>query len=212
MKNQGKTEKVLPATSCMNLACVLTVCGVLFSLSYYICFLKGDIRAVFLCFVGVAICDAIDGKVARKLNQTSEFGLELDSLCDFGSFVIFPTLVFLNVGNYSPGFLLAGMVFVMNGVLRLAYFNTREADGCFVGISAPLAATLLLAYYYVSFHMFPNHDMTMAQNIYPIIAIVIAFCMVLGFKIRKYGFISFLIASFGGVCFVHCMLTSGIAG
>ena len=39
------------------------------------------------------ILDSIDGKIARKLNITSEFGKEIDSLADLVSFCIAPSLL-----------------------------------------------------------------------------------------------------------------------
>ena len=45
-----------------------------------------------------AILDALDGRVARLIKGTSEFGKELDSLTDFVSFGIAPVLI-LYFGN-----------------------------------------------------------------------------------------------------------------
>ena len=36
--------------------------------------------------------DIVDGKIARKYNLSTEFGIQLDSYADFLSFVIVPTM------------------------------------------------------------------------------------------------------------------------
>ncbi len=36
--------------------------------------------------------DIVDGKIARKYNLSTEFGIQLDSFADFLSFVIVPTM------------------------------------------------------------------------------------------------------------------------
>ena len=47
------------------------------------------------CYLILISCvlDSIDGKVARKLNISSEFGKEIDSLADLVSFCIVPSLL-----------------------------------------------------------------------------------------------------------------------
>src|SRR5690554_4906942 len=39
------------------------------------------------------VLDGMDGKIARKLDVTSSFGKELDSLCDLVSFGVAPALL-----------------------------------------------------------------------------------------------------------------------
>src|SRR5579859_3821295 len=49
-------------------------------------------RACVLLFIG-ALCDLADGRLARLLNATSKFGMELDSLSDAISFGIAPAVL-----------------------------------------------------------------------------------------------------------------------
>lgn len=92
--------------------------------------------------------DALDGSAARLTNQTSDFGAELDSLCDaisFGAAPGFLMLQFSRDSGYHPRLLwiIAGL-HVVCAVLRLARFNveTDEDDShdFFSGLPSPAAA------------------------------------------------------------------------
>ena len=52
--------------------------------TYHLC-------AYFICLA--ALFDMMDGRVARKFNSASKFGIEYDSLCDRGSFGVAPALI-----------------------------------------------------------------------------------------------------------------------
>ncbi len=99
-----------------------------------------------------AVLDALDGRMARILNATSEFGAQLDSLSDFVSFGVVPALILyfwsLN-GLGGFGWAVALLLTVCCG-LRLARFNSRIdtlpsfAYNFFQGVPAPAGAGLAL--------------------------------------------------------------------
>ena len=43
--------------------------------------------------VGAVVADSFDGRVARYLGVSGDFGKELDSLCDLGSFGVAPAVI-----------------------------------------------------------------------------------------------------------------------
>jgi CDP-diacylglycerol--serine O-phosphatidyltransferase len=97
-----------------------------------------------------AILDALDGRMARLLRATSDFGAQLDSLSDFVAFGISPALIIWlwslsELG--SPGWGIALFFAVCVG-LRLARFNSRMdklpayASNYFQGIPAPAGAAI----------------------------------------------------------------------
>lgn len=106
-------------------------------------------RAVIFLFCA-AMCDLADGKLARALNASSEFGMQLDSLSDMVSFGIAPAvLIYLSV-LYKLG--TAGMaialVYPLCGALRLARYNVDEAPiskVTFLGCPIPIAAGYILS-------------------------------------------------------------------
>lgn len=108
-------------------------------------------RAAFLILLS-GIFDALDGVVARLTRSASEFGVELDSLCDAVSFGVAPSVVlymvyFHELGNW--GQLLASLP-ALTGVLRLARFNVQltslEDKQYFRGMPIPAGAFALLSY------------------------------------------------------------------
>lgn len=95
--------------------------------------------------LGAALFDSLDGRVARRLNATSEFGKELDSLADLVSFGVAPATIDYML-NFSllgwSGYLLAAL-FPICGALRLARFNIMNVRGYFVGLPITAAGPLL---------------------------------------------------------------------
>lgn len=97
-----------------------------------------------------AIFDLFDGRVARKLNMASEFGVQLDSLCDVVSFIVAPAVfAFAVLGSaWYVNILLA--FYVVAGVLRLARYNvTGTTDGgkYFEGVPVPVSLVLPFLYF-----------------------------------------------------------------
>lgn len=113
--------------------------------------------------------DALDGRIARMTNTTSDFGKELDSLADIITFGVAPSLLAMIWGfhflplSVNPVLRLhlvqAGVffcfLFLMGGASRLARFNIshdaqprnpgRPGRKYFVGMPIPAAAGLLAA-------------------------------------------------------------------
>ena len=113
--------------------------------------------------------DALDGRIARMTNTTSEFGRELDSLADAITFGVAPSLLAMIWGfhflpdSINPQLRIdlqhAGafvcFLFLIGGVSRLARFNIshdaqprnpgRADRKYFVGMPIPAAAGMLAA-------------------------------------------------------------------
>lgn len=102
--------------------------------------------------LAAAVCDGLDGSVARLTRTQSAFGVQLDSLCDMVSFGIVPAFVIYNYAlhaNSRIGFA-ACFIYALCGALRLARFNVQssvgKAGGNFTGIPIPMAAMPLCAF------------------------------------------------------------------
>ena len=105
--------------------------------------------------IGIAILlDGLDGRVARKLNATSKFGVEFDSFSDLVSFGIAPALVmyywaFLPLAD-EVGVLFC-FIFALCAASRLARFNnSAENLRSFEGLPTPGAAGMVAALVHVS--------------------------------------------------------------
>ncbi len=109
------------------------------------------------------ILDALDGRIARMMRATSEFGAQLDSLCDVINFGVVPALItYLWAMQDLKGFGWAvALLFAICCALRLARFNTGLADEdpppwankFFTGVPAPGAAGLALLPMAISFNV-----------------------------------------------------------
>ncbi len=135
--------------------------------------LQEHFQLAVLAILVAAIFDALDGRVARRLGVTSQFGAELDSLSDFLCFGIAPALV-LYLASLKDGGALGWVVTLMFPIcsaLRLARFNTALlADtpppawtgSYFTGVPAPAGALLALIPLLVSFEAdatWPRHPL-----------------------------------------------------
>ena len=109
--------------------------------------------AALLIFLAMGF-DLLDGAVARKMNQTSRFGEELDSLCDAISFGVAPAfLVLMNSSNlFHPRFLwVVAVMYVLCVLVRLARYNAATGEeetskDFFFGLPSPAAAALIASY------------------------------------------------------------------
>ena len=141
----NKTRYILPS--------VLTLIGVCLGISSIKFALDGNFTLAILFIVIAAILDALDGRVARMIKGTSEFGKELDSLTDFVSFGVAPVFViyFWELNELGRiGWLLV-LLFSVCCVLRLARFNLTKFEGneewkmnFFQGIPSPAGGCIVL--------------------------------------------------------------------
>lgn len=164
--------KILP-----SLVTLLGLCIGLSAIRYAIDgnFIKSTAFLVIATFL-----DGIDGRLARFLNSTSEFGAQLDSLVDFVNFGIVPGFViYLWINEYSNtiGFDWALVLFfAICMVVRLARFNVqmdKEVENpilteyFFTGVPAPCGAGLaalpmILSYEFGNDHFFTNPTFVIA--------------------------------------------------
>ena len=129
-----------------NAVTVVALCSGL-SAVYYA--LAGHFELSVAAGTVAALCDALDGRLARLLDASSRIGAELDSLSDLVSFGVAPALVLYiwALQGTRLGWVVA-LIFAVCMALRLARFNTLlDADDLppyakefFVGVPAPAAA------------------------------------------------------------------------
>lgn len=111
-----------------------------------------DHHALALLFILLAASfDRFDGMVARKFNTESDFGKELDSLCDLVSFGVAPAILIYQSSLYQvpAGGLTLTVLFILCGAVRLAKFNVKEFDGVFYGVPITAAGVILSLCYFL---------------------------------------------------------------
>ncbi len=120
------------------------------------------ITAAKLIFLAM-LFDMLDGSAARLTNQTSDFGAQLDSLCDAISFGVAPGFILLQLANpehhqlaaapfqFHPRILWAiAVLFMFCALLRLARFNVEsdeeDSHEFFSGLPSPAAAGVVASF------------------------------------------------------------------
>jgi phosphatidylglycerophosphate synthase len=104
---------------------LITTCSVLFRLATASVFLQGE--ALFyvvgsVLFYFAAVCDAMDGPVARLTGKTSEFGRYFDHISDLvGDFLILAALAFGRGMLFEP--LVIGMLFMHVAESYMSYLT-----------------------------------------------------------------------------------------
>ena len=143
-----------------NVITIMAICFGFTSIRYALN-QQWEIAVAFIIIAG--FLDVVDGRLARLLKATSNFGAQLDSLADFVNFGISPAIVLYlwelhNIPNKGFGWALA-LSFAVCSAIRLARFNSDLADpdrpawkeGFFTGVPAPMGAYLAIMPIILSF-------------------------------------------------------------
>ena len=152
-----------------NSITILSLCAGLTSIKFTII---GEWKIAIYLIILASIFDFFDGWFARKLKGGSNFGAELDSLSDFISFGVAPSLLvyfWSLISLNSLGWSVA-LFFSACAALRLArftadiYLTNKPIDSniYFIGVPSPAAAGLCLFPLFVYFEF----NIPIMQNAY----------------------------------------------
>jgi CDP-diacylglycerol--serine O-phosphatidyltransferase len=144
----------LPRPSMVMLPNGFTLMNLFFGVFSIVTASRGDYeRAVWYIIAG-AVCDAIDGRVARATGTGSRFGEELDSLVDAISFGFAPPiLIYFAVLRKDGLDWVFVFLFSACAVMRLARFNVEQAGRKkthYRGLPSPVAGGILATYFWFS--------------------------------------------------------------
>jgi CDP-diacylglycerol--serine O-phosphatidyltransferase len=123
-------------------------CGFLSIIMVY----EGNLVAGAWLIVLAGMFDVLDGFMARLANATSEFGMELDSICDVVSFGVAPGFLIYSFALHELqiiGILLSALAPIC-GAIRLARFNVEakvEDLNFFRGLPTPAYAIMLASFF-----------------------------------------------------------------
>ena len=132
---------------------ILTLGGVCLGISSIKFSIDGNFSLAVTLILFAAILDALDGRIARLIKGTSEFGKELDSLTDFVSFGIAPVFIlyFWELSTYGKLGWAIALIYSVCCVLRLARFNLTKVENqqdwknnFFEGVPSPAGGILIL--------------------------------------------------------------------
>ena len=153
MEDNKKFKLVTSKKTRYLLPNILTLGGVCLGISSIKFSIDGNYSLAVIFILLAAILDALDGRIARLIKGTSEFGKELDSLTDFVSFGIAPVFIlyFWQLNNYGKLGWAITLIYSVCCVLRLARFNLTNIDkkhiwknNYFEGVPSPAGGILIL--------------------------------------------------------------------
>ena len=178
-----------------NYTLVLTYISLLLSVLGMFLAIDGRTMAALICLLFCGVFDMFDGKVARtKKNRTPEekrFGIQIDSLCDVVCFGVFPAVLGFALGASKWWQMAVAALFVLCGVIRLAYFNVTEElrqnstdkkRECYTGL--PITSSAILAPLLMSFTPLLGDALPLA---YTALLALLGLCYIMPLSIKKPG-------------------------
>ena len=153
MEEKQKFKLVASKKTRYLLPNILTLGGVCLGISSIKFSIEGNYALAVIFILLASILDTLDGRIARLIKGTSDFGKELDSLTDFVSFGIAPVFIlyFWELNNYGKLGWAIILIYSVCCVLRLARFNLTKIDNTvnwknnyFEGIPSPAGGLLIL--------------------------------------------------------------------
>ena len=164
-----------------NKSVILTYMGVGFALTGIHYLLNGRSDITMICLIIAGICDLFDGTVARKCKrdeEEKEFGIQIDSLSDVVSFLVFPMVVLIKFDNRM---LPVAILFVLAGIIRLAYFNihSESTPNYYKGVPVTTISLILPIYYLLAVHI------EVLEGFYGLLYLIVAISFILNVKVKK---------------------------
>ena len=166
--------------------CAVLGIGVLFSAQATGVF--DCLNVVMILLMASGVCDMFDGAVARCFDRTEkekQFGIQLDSLADTVSFVIYPAVILLSVAEFNILSAIIACFYVFAGIMRLGWFNvtTEENKGFYKGLPVTFSSIVVPLVYLVMKLI----DITYLQVAYPVLFACVGLLFILNFKLKKPG-------------------------
>ncbi|MRN53723.1 CDP-diacylglycerol--serine O-phosphatidyltransferase [Paenibacillus monticola] len=120
--------------------------------------IREQYKVAVILIILAAMCDVLDGLLARLLHCTSDFGKQLDSLADIISFGVAPVFLILlyRLDNVQWLGVVVAVLFLICGALRLARFNLTIPIKGFVGMPITAAGVILSASTLLEEHLKPG--------------------------------------------------------
>jgi len=178
MKGNPITARMIPS--------IFTLANLLFGFLAIILVIQKDYTTAAAMILLSVLMDSLDGKVARRLSVSSDFGKELDSLSDLVSFGVAPAILTYQaiLQPLQPGYmryigLSIAAIFALCGACRLARFNMLNITTHFVGVPITFAGGFLA--------LMMLFRTILPWFIYPVSMAFLAFLMVSTFKVAKLG-------------------------
>lgn len=185
----NKLELPPSPQSLFFLPSLFTLTNLFFGFMSIVLTFHGRYRIAAFWLILAAILDGMDGLVARATHTSSDFGIQLDSLCDSISFGLAASVLvyFWGLRIMGAAGLLFSFLFLTAGLLRLARYNVRTKSlpdrKHYQGLTVPSAAVFLGAI--VNVHKAPLDSVHEALPM-GILVLITAFLMISTIPYKNY--------------------------
>lgn len=153
---------------------LLTSMNLVFGMGSIMSTFQGDFYIASIFVVLAMVADGLDGRAARFFKVSSEFGKELDSLCDLVSFGVAPAILAYSffLHEFPTIGYAAAIVFAVCGALRLARFNVNASivKGYFMGLPIPAGGCVLATFIML--------DVKPSGYLFPLMVVIFGYLMV----------------------------------
>ena len=167
-----------------------------------------------VCLMLSGFFDMFDGKVARMRTKSTvderRFGIQLDSLADIVCFCVLPAVMGCRYGLNNYFFFVIMALYVVAGLIRLAYFNVCEENrsakeggmrASYDGLPVTTAAIIFPLFYCVSLLLNKYCTAATISYLYCGLLVAVGFAFLFNkIKIRKAkGVMFYIVGLFGMV-------------
>ncbi|MBT3299241.1 MAG: hypothetical protein HN657_01225 [Candidatus Marinimicrobia bacterium] len=173
--------------------------------------MEGEVVQAGIFILIAGLFDVFDGKIARMLGISSQFGVEFDSMADTVSFCVVPSVLVyqLYVAGLPP---VLGAMYsflpLMFGTIRLAKFNMDQnpeiAKSYTIGLSTPIATITLFAYLFFNLEVSGDHGDPRTALV---LVAILGFLMVSSVPFSKFPLFSFKSGATNSFLLISFILT-----
>lgn len=159
---------------------------------------NGLLSVIMLILAGIA--DAFDGPIAKKTNKKGgkEYGVHVDSLVDIVSFGVLPVCICMALGFRSWIDLVVYVVFVICGIVRLAYYNLNSSkEEVFIGVPITTVSILIPFAYLL--------DKT-SELLFMIMLAILSILFVVNIRVKKPTMKTRVVLLMLGIITIVCMI------
>ena len=159
----------------------LVTTGALFSGFYaIIAAMAGSFEGACIAIVIAGFLDALDGRIARMTNTSTEFGVQYDSMSDLVAFGVAPAVLLFSWALSDLGKIgwIVAFLYVCCAAMRLARFNVLPDSKVFFGLASPAAAGTMATMVWTWVDNLGAMESTQISILVAIIATLVALLMV----------------------------------
>ena len=159
----------------------LVTTGALFSGFYaIIAAMTGKFEGACSAIVIAGFLDALDGRIARMTNTSTEFGVQHDSMSDLVAFGIAPAVLLFSWALADLGKIgwIVAFLYVCCAAMRLARFNVLPDSKVFYGLASPAAAGIMATMVWTWVDNLGAMESTQVSILVAVFATIVALLMV----------------------------------